>query len=610
MSISSPPTVRLTDDALASFVNTSFVFRNKESRAGDRITAQLAITSLAFPDAAPVALSEVRIAFEGGLKPVILKHEAPTDQEQQQATRISTLALEESFDSDSEDDLPLLLSGHCDLTLSPGKTLVAEMSVPLRESGEVTAKSATLCYRCDDFDMEYTMKLGCLNQNKAWYVEGSPKPRHARSEAHVLQVQPRPPKLDIRVVEPLSQYYASEPIRLQIQLQNDEEEAATVKLDAHLFGKSVPAFAIRTEKEECKADAAEEESRLTALPLGVLDKSATLDLTLVIDPAEAPTSYDLHLRATYHLESDAATPIMQMLPVTVTVVNPFEANYDLVPRLHLDAWPNLFDYENVAGADEEKKHHGPPMGVAQNWCLICHYASFASEDIKVVGIEMKILSGPSHARCSVAKQAEFPEEGLVVSPKTMQEARFDLTAQKMSLDDRHPVSLDLGVLIKWQRQNGKPHGPVNTTTLKAGNYLVLSTEPRVLASVFVTPAATSQPEGLIHLDITIENPSTHFLTFGLSMEPSDEFAFSGSKQTTVHLLPSSRRTATYRLLPLVRGQYVRPELAVRDKYFQKVLRIIPTEGMKIDKDGLLVWVPPIDGEEASLSSSSSSEKSD
>lgn len=30
---------------------------------------------------------------------------------------------------------------------------------------------------------------------------------------------------------------------------------------------------------------------------------------------------------------------------------------------------------------------------------------------------------------------------------------------------------------------------------------------------------------------------------------------------------------------------------MRDKYFQKVLRIIPTEGMKIDKDGLLVWVP-------------------
>jgi hypothetical protein len=80
------------------------------------------------------------------------------------------------------------------------------------------------------------------------------------------------------------------------------------------------------------------------------------------------------------------------------------------------------------------------------------------------------------------------------------------------------------------------------------------------------------------------------------MEPSDEFAFSGAKKTTVHVLPVSRRTVTYGLLPFVTGSFIRPGLVVRDKYFQKVLRIIPTEGMKIDKDGLLVWIPG-EGEE-------------
>jgi hypothetical protein len=76
------------------------------------------------------------------------------------------------------------------------------------------------------------------------------------------------------------------------------------------------------------------------------------------------------------------------------------------------------------------------------------------------------------------------------------------------------------------------------------------------------------------------------------MEPSDEFAFSGSKQTTMHVLPVSRRSTIYRLVPLVRDVWIRPNLVVRDKYFQKVLRVIPTEGMKHDKDGVLVWVPP------------------
>jgi hypothetical protein len=30
---------------------------------------------------------------------------------------------------------------------------------------------------------------------------------------------------------------------------------------------------------------------------------------------------------------------------------------------------------------------------------------------------------------------------------------------------------------------------------------------------------------------------------------------------------------------------------VRDRYFQKVLKVVATEGMRSDKDGVLVWVP-------------------
>jgi hypothetical protein len=127
--------------------------------------------------------------------------------------------------------------------------------------------------------------------------------------------------------------------------------------------------------------------------------------------------------------------------------------------------------------------------------------------------------------------------------------------------------------------------------MPVGKYLVLGTEPRVLASVYHAAKPEDDIPGLLQMDMTVENPSNHFLTFGLSMEPSEDFAFSGAKQTTLNLLPQSRRTITYRLFPHVSGVYIRPKLTVRDKYFQKVLRIIPTEGMKIDEEGLLVWVP-------------------
>ncbi len=136
----------------------------------------------------------------------------------------------------------------------------------------------------------------------------------------------------------------------------------------------------------------------------------------------------------------------------------------------------------------------------------------------------------------------------------------------------------------------------NITTLPVPRLNMFGTEPRVLATAsYVSAERNSDPEDLqgpssagpklLVLDIVIENASNHFLTFGLTMEPSDEFAFSGSKQTTLNLLPVSRRSVTYRLPPLSRGVRIKPGLLVRDKYFQKVLRVIPTEGMKLDEEG-------------------------
>jgi hypothetical protein len=100
---------------------------------------------------------------------------------------------------------------------------------------------------------------------------------------------------------------------------------------------------------------------------------------------------------------------------------------------------------------------------------------------------------------------------------------------------------------------------------------------------------------MIHFDVTIENPSNHFLTFGLTMEPSEKFAFSGVKSSTLQLVPLSRRTMRFRLLPTVRGEWIGPiHCVIRDRYFQKVLKIAPTEGMKVEKEGILVWVPAED----------------
>ena len=589
MSISDKPSVSLSDETATSFISATFSFRTKESKAGETCTAQLSLTSNAFPASLPFVLSSVRVEFEGSVKPIILEH-AAADETSSGRLRIEAMQLKEEFPPDSESDLPTELRSNCDLTLRPGQTSVFEMTIPLREAGEATASSALLCYQNGDFNLEYNLKFHETDRTVGWYAKGSSKARLARAGAETLQISPRPPKLQITMLGSLEQYYANEPIEMRVELLNAEEESATVKLDVHLFGKEVPAFRVKGGSQERAAEGAPEEVSILGLSVGKISSESSTNMTVLIDPVSGPTTFDVHLRASYHLESDATTPIMQMLTYQLNVVNAFEANYDLLPRLHSDPWPSLFDYESIR---DEAKDDDPPRGFAQKWCLKCHYASFANEDITITGMAMKVLSCVGGAQSSVVDEPEVPAEGIDVAPKTMQEAQFGLVAHKVSLDDRQPVSLDLAFIIKWRRQGAASSVADNTTTMLVGKYLVLGTEPRVLASVFHGPAEASH---MMQLDITIENPSNHFLTFGLSMDPSDEFAFSGAKQTTLHLLPMSRRTATYRMVPLARGRYARPKLVVRDKYFQKVLRIIPTEGMKIDKEGLLVWVPGDGGE--------------
>lgn len=582
VSCSERPVVGLDDSSVSSPITASFVFRNKETKAGEVCVAQASLHSVAFANSVPITLSSVSIEFEGCVKPIILKHDDSANGADAKLS-IEYIHLKEEFASDSVADLPQQLSSRCNLTLRPGQRRVYEMTIPVREAGEATASTCLLSYRTEDYDLDYKVNFRETDPIAGWYVQGSAKPKLPRSDARTLQVLPRPPKLEIRVVNCFTQYYANEPVDLQLELLNAEDETATAKLDVHVFGKEVPSFRIVGQDEEQSAPGAQEQATITGLSLGKIQSNACSFLTMTIDPLAVAATLDVDLRATYHLESDAATPIIQMLTYQLNVMNPFEANYDLVPRLHQDPWPSLFDCEGII----EDTSSSPPRGFAQKWCLICHYASFAREDLKVVDVEMEILSCVGGARCSVVKGPSVPAEGITVSPQSMNEAQFDLVVQKMNLDDRHSVTIDLAFVIKWQRQSTAAEVAA-TTTMAVGKFLVLGTEPRVLASVYYGEHAASNT---MQLDVTVENPSGHFLTFGLGMDPSDEFAFSGAKQTTLHLLPMARRTKTYRLVPLVSGRYIRPRLVVRDKYFQKVLRIIPTEGMKIDKDGLLVWVP-------------------
>ena len=74
------------------------------------------------------------------------------------------------------------------------------------------------------------------------------------------------------------------------------------------------------------------------------------------------------------------------------------------------------------------------------------------------------------------------------------------------------------------------------------------------------------------------------------MDTSEEFAFSGPKNVSVQLVPLSRYSHRYTLLPFVKGVWISPHFRVYDTYFQKTLKVNATEGMRSDKKGVSIWV--------------------
>ena len=584
------PHVRITDDASSSFITASFVFRSEGGKAGETSLAQLALKSDAFPDSAPIPISDLKLDFDGRLRPIILTHDSSAEcTDAERNIKFSTIALKEEAlqEEDETQDLKPTI-GKADLLLGPGQTKVYEMAILLREPGEAKASSVKISVKTEHFRLDYGISFHKDAPRRFWLSATGSKKKIGRENSHVINVEARPPKMDIILSRHRDQYYSNEGIDLELELVNAEEDDAVAKLDIHVFGDRVPGGKVQvSDLPEVSSLPNVEASKVATIAVGIIKNAGNVPIRISLDAVSSPTSLDIAVRVSYHLVSDPVTPIIQKKTFQVTVSNAFEANYDLLPRLHLEAWPSLFDAGTIQDVSNDAQTPLPPLGLAQKWCLICHYASFATEDLQIVDVEAQIASSIGGARCT-ANKPTFPSEGLRVAPRTMQEANFDIFAHKISLDDRGPASVDLAFLIKWKRLESDT---VNTTTMFIPRYYILGTEPRVLASL--SPLGE---DGLVNLDITIENASSHFLTFGLSMEPSDEFAFSGSKKTTVHVLPVSRRTATYSLLPLVTGAFIRPGLVVKDKYYQKTLRIIPTEGMKIDKDGLLVWIPGEVGE--------------
>jgi hypothetical protein len=619
------PAVVIRDQDIHSFLSATFAFEHAEGKVGESCTSQLTVKSKAQSAAATVTMAEIRIFFEGSMRWVTLRHTAMKGAEKPRPDGIiyNNVALHEPTThpdarATSRDPRSTALLGKSDLSFPPGKTKVFEFVCPLREAGEARATSATFFLASELFDLDYIVTFNQTIMPDVWWCQKPGRKRLVRVDPHAMNVLPKPPKMDQRFAALQDQYYTNEPIRLQLDISNGEDEESVAKLVVQIAGDQAPPFVLglaQSAHEDDDPDPAEAGTQY--LELGSIASTGSTSAVIEIPPVMLPAIYDVTVELSYHLVSDMETPISKTTTIRLLVVSPFEANYDFSPRLDVTPWPSFFSHDESNTSIEQDQESLPKAtGLAQKWCLTTRYASFATEALIIEDVDISVLSLNGGVTCTTIKSDpldhSFPH---LIEPNSISERQFSVFTRKLSLDDRRSASLDLLLLIKWRRPStsSDPDTTINTTHLPIPRLLVASSEPRVLASVVYSPVPDIALP-LLTLSYTIENPSTHFLTFGIVMNPSEHFAFSGIKQGTVQLLPLSRRTIRFRLLPLIDvggsgkadgnriegkapggsdqdGEWIRINFVVRDRYFQKVLKVVATEGMRADKEGVLVWVP-------------------
>lgn len=571
----------------------SFTFSESEGHVGEPLAAQVAVISTARQGAAPIILSELIFQFNGSVREIRLSHEADGSELVENTKSVSSLTrcnLEETHSTERKQ----CWRGKTDLAIYPGQTKAFAFPIVFRESGDVHLTASSLQISAERFDLLLSNIVPESGDLPKWWIQAGTNMKAKqlnRDSANSIKVLPKPPKMEIRLPNLFEQYYTDEPITLDIEVSNEEDEDTEAVLEVRLLGRSKDTLGYSWAHDSSPGPtpaATENEEAAMDLPghvVGHLAKGAKATQTIRFTAPAEPSDYALEVKVLYHVLSDRDIPISKTLIADLIFVGPFEANYEFVARLHPDPWPSYFALQENQTTDLASKDH---FGIAQKWQLKAKVVSFAAEVLFVEDMKLDVQAVHGGANCITAR--EFEVKDTLLRPQDVDERSFCLDTQKTNLEERRPTKIDMSLDITWRRAT--EGAPSVTTKLPIPRVNVPGSEPRVLA--IAVPSTTV--DSVIHLDYVMENPTMHFLTFELSMEASEEFGFSGPKFRVLHLLPMSRQTVRFNLLPTVRGTWITPQLRVFDRYFNKTLKAHATSGMRSDKKGFSIWVYADDGD--------------
>ncbi|KAF2765034.1 hypothetical protein EJ03DRAFT_220530 [Teratosphaeria nubilosa] len=543
--------VRLENSQRLAPVTVSFTFTDKETYVGEAVECQVTLTSLTSSETSTLLVSRVELAISNGRK-LVLRNCDGDDKDDQPKAFVDLSAAQEDGDGN--------LVATADLRLQSGLIRVYSLFMTFKEAGIVRLRQASLFVEGEIFSLEHALTDEDLVRWRAVYGlhEGQlmQTPLHHLDTTSVT-VLPKPPKMQIVLHGLKKEYYTNEEIHLEAELINEEIEAVKAHATIAIPHKQEHFATVRWTK-----DSADLPSEFT---IDSLLASQCQKASFAVQTSSKPSSFTVNIEVDYALEPEPDTYLTKSLSLEISTIVPFTANYTFGPLLHIEPWPSYFMTSPDRGI-------GDAEGIPQQWRLGCTISSAGLDALVIRGMSIVADNVGGDAACEFVEKDYQDTQSLPPAASTRRD--FHFVTRKLSLDDRRPTTADLNLQIAWSRE---ADGNQFIAHMAVPHLSLPTSEPRVLCTVLEqTPNAAD-----LVLQYHLENPSMHFLTFALTMEASDDYAFSGPKHRALSLAPLSHLRVEYELVlhdsvytsSGEEGSWIWPKLQVVDSYYQKHLRV-------------------------------------
>nr|POE74835.1 hypothetical protein CFP56_37366 [Quercus suber] len=527
----------------------SFAFVDTENHVGESLEAQFTVVSCAPEDTAPITLTQITIDIAP--KVIKLSH-APDEQTNPEM-------LLDLYEITEEGSAAIIFA--TPLTFRPGQRRVFNFHIAFREAQVIHLKQISLLLQIKGMKLEHSFSDSNFLRTSSTFTiatEGLTHKLLSRADSTTITILPKPPKMQLTIHGLHRQYYTDELLHLDVKLINKEREDVHALVIGKCIGPGEQALPVQWDGVD--GNSAE-------LQVAEIKESQSHVARLALKAPIEASDFTLTVETRYSIASDPEAELTKSVTAELKFINAFDASFELGPLLDSSPWPSYF----VAGSAGSK---GSPAGIGQCWRLGSKLHSYG----QVLLRDTRLIQDtePADAKCTV--QDHEPVDAQKLAPNQSMSAEFAFSTRKTSLDDRRPTSLDLSLEVTWSRSDASE---TTITSIPVPRLVLPSSEPRVLCTV----SDENSLNGFVTLRYHLENPSMHFLTFALTMDASEDFAFSGPKYRTLSLAPMSRHYVEYLILtheeaasvqntgPPSEGRWIWPSLQVVDSYYQKNLKV-------------------------------------